>query len=126
MIHDYMHAYAIQCSLTSCMLPWAMKYTLSTLCILVNEDFQPVSDGTMIVFTSCDFMQYLTFNIIDDGELENDENIVVTLTNVILTHIGNGSILDLSNEEKDRLVWSMAETRITIKDDDSMFMCLGN
>ena len=96
------------------------------LCILVNEDFEPVSDGTMIVFTSCDLMQDLTFNIIDDGELENDENIVVTLSNVTLTHIGNGSILDLSDEEKNRLIWNMTETRITIQDDDSTFMCLGS
>ena len=67
-------------------------------------------------------MKELKFDIIDDGKLENDENIIITLINVTLTHMENRSTLDLSEEVRKRLIWSMTEARITILDNDSMFL----
>ena len=72
------------------------------------------------MFTSCDQMNDLMLTIIDDQVFEKDENIVITLINVTLTRMENGSnvILNLTEEERSRLVWSMAEATITIADDD--------
>ena len=72
------------------------------------------------MFTSCDQMNDLMLTIIDDQVLEKDENIVITLINVTLTRMENGSnvILNLTEEERSRLVWSMVEITITIADDD--------
>ena len=86
---------------------------------LVNEDFQ-ASVNKNIMFTSCDQTNDLMLTIIDDRVFEKDENIVITLINVTLTRMENGSnvILNLTEEERSRLVWSMAEATITIADDD--------
>ena len=72
------------------------------------------------MFTSCDQMNDLMLTIIDDEVFEKDENIVITLINVTLTRMENGSnvILNLTEEERSRLVWSMVEATITIADDD--------
>ena len=85
----------------------------------MNEDFQ-ASVNKNIMFTSCDQMNDLMLTIIDDQVLEKDENIVVTLINVTLTRMENGSnvILNLTEEERSCLVWSMVEITITIADDD--------
>ena len=65
-------------------------------------------------------MNDLMLTIIDDQVFEKDENIVITLINVTLTRMENGSnvILNLTEEERSRLVWSMAEATIIIADDD--------
>jgi hypothetical protein len=65
-------------------------------------------------------MRDLLLTIKDDQAFENDENIVITLINVTLTRMENGSnvILNLTDEERSRLVWSMAEATVTILDDD--------
>lgn len=72
------------------------------------------------MFTTCDQSRDLTLTIIDDPFLERDENVVITLINVTLTRVINGSsdILNLSEGERSRLVLSTAETTVTILDDD--------
>ena len=72
------------------------------------------------MFTTCDQSRDLTLTIIDVPFLESDENVVITLINVTLTRVINGSsdILNLSEGERSRLVLSMAETTVTILDDD--------
>ena len=72
------------------------------------------------MFTTCDQSRDLTLTIIDDPFLESDESVAITLINVTLTRVINGSsdILNLSEGERSRLVLSMAETTVTILDDD--------
>ncbi len=88
---------------------------------IVSEDFLPSSiSDEKIMFTICDPMRDLLLTIIDDQYFEKDESIVITLINVTLTRMKNGSnvIINLTDEERSRLVWSMAEATITILDDD--------
>ena len=93
---------------------------------VVNEDFQLiVTDNTrQIMFTNCDQMKELVLAINNDLAFESDENIIVTLINVTLTRMENGSniILNLSEEERRRLIWNMTETTVTILDDDGMLI----
>ena len=73
------------------------------------------------MFTTCDRTKELTLDITNDLFFENNENIVISLINVTLTRtMENGSdiVLNLSEEERGRLIWSMTETTITILDDD--------
>ena len=89
-----------------------------------GEDFQlrVIDDTQQITFTTCDHTKDLTITITDDTTFENDENIDITLINVILTQMEAGSnrVLNLSEEERRRLLWNMAGTTVTILDDDGM------
>ena len=89
-----------------------------------GEDFQlrVIDDTQQITFTTCDHTKDLTITITDDTTFENDESIAITLINVTLTQMENGSNrdLNLSEEERRRLRWNMADTAVTILDDDGM------
>ena len=111
-------------------MPWYHVYLISFIYV-VNEDFELfVTDDTQqIMFTSCDQMKELTLAILDDTAFENDEDIIITLINVTLTRMENGSkiILSLSEEERRRLIWNMTETTVTILDDDgTLSFCIEN
>ena len=105
-------------------MPCRMMYM--SVDYVVNEDFQLiVTDNTQqIMFTNCDQMKELVLSINNDLAFESDENIVVTLINVTLTRMENGSniILNLSEEERRRLIWNVTETTVTILDDDGMLI----
>ena len=96
---------------------------------LEGEDFSVSEDDhdakNILNFTSCDHRRDLILNIEDDTEFEDRENIVVALVDVTLIRLlENGSYLalNLSEEEKRRLVWNFANTTVTILDDDGMFI----
>ena len=99
-------------------------YIIELLFFIVNEDFNVITDNIQmqqIMFTSCDRMKDLTLDITNDLFFENNENIVITLINVTLTRtMENGSdvVLNLSEEERGRLIFSKTETTVTILDDD--------
>ena len=99
-------------------------YIIELLFFIVNEDFNVITDNIQmqqIMFTSCDRTKDLTLDITNDLFFENNENIVITLINVTLTRtMENGSdvVLNLSEEERGRLIFSKTETTVTILDDD--------
>ena len=71
-----------------------------------------------IIFTNCDQKKSLVYTITPDEIAEKNEEIIVTLDKVILTHTTNGSTLNLTSEETNRLVMSSRSATVIILDDD--------
>ena len=83
----------------------------------MRDDFVS-SSPSRIEFTICDQERSLNYIITPDKVAEKNEEIIVTLDEVILTHATNGSAVNLSSEETNRLVLSSTNATVTILDDD--------
>ena len=82
-----------------------------------GTDFEALSSSE-ITFSSSSRINSLNVRIISGSSTEDSEQFTVTLDAVILTHASNGTILNLSKEERARLIKNPKMANVTIIDNN--------
>ena len=72
-----------------------------------------------ISFTSANRIQDLTVGIVNDSFTELNEAFSAVLTSVFLARAAGGAAIDLSDQERARLIRDPDTANVTILDDDS-------
>ena len=73
-----------------------------------------------ISFTSTNRNQDLTVGIVNDSFTELNETFSAVLTSVFLARVAGGAAIDLSDQERARLIRDPDTANVNILDDDSM------
>ena len=93
------------------------NYTLLKFSHSDGTDFIALSSSA-ITFASSSRIDSLNILIISGSSTEDSEVFTVTLDAVILTHAGNDTILNLSEEERARLIKNPRMANVTIIDNN--------
>ena len=73
-----------------------------------------------ISFTSANRIQDLTVRIVNDSFTELNEAFSAVLTSVLLAHAAGGAAIDLSDQERARLIRAPDTANVNIMDDDGI------
>ena len=83
-----------------------------------GTDFAAIA-SSQVLFTAGIRVNSLAIPIISSNSTESSEEFFVTLDEVVLIHTNNGSRVDLSDQERARLILNPRRASITILDDNS-------
>ena len=75
-------------------------------------------DRSQVTFTGGARVSTETISIVSDNSTEEREEFIVALESFTLIHSGNGSALEVSEQEQPRLILRPSTAMITILDDD--------
>lgn len=101
----------LQCHAVVC------RHAIITIQSTEGRDFASIMPS-QVTFSAGNRVSSETISIISDNATEGSEKFAVTLESVTLILSGNGSALEISNQECTRLVLQPARANITIMDDD--------